>query len=260
MLKEALRVAALVVTLCWVLLYSVKRTDGPSLTCHSENGEEPDYRILVVGESWACNGGLYPELPRAVSERLHGRKSSSCSLCFPGRNSRHLYSELRDKIPRDKLYGEIGGAPDKVVFLTGVNDEIQHIGESAYVEYTKKIIEYFSDVPDEELISIPRVDEVGFKPPNLFTWMKRSILRCVYDGCQVSVNDKYRAALRRDHPDLPLIEFDNFIGSYMGHENCYLPDGVHLTEACLHSYGAFIGRTTSLNRVERPQQRVDLLR
>jgi len=256
MLKEALRVALLVATLSGVLLFCVKRTDEPSLQCYSERGAEPEYRVLVVGESWACNGGLYPELPRSVSRRLHGRKVSSCSLCFPGRNSQHLYSELSDRFPRDKLYRYAGGRPDKVIFLTGVNDEIQHVGEDAYVEYTRKIIDYFSDVSDEELVSIPRVNELRYDPPNMFSGLKRSILSCVYDNCQFIVNDKYRAALWRDHPELQMIEYDDFINRYFGHEACYRADGVHLTDACLHRYGAFLGERTSLARQNLMQSQI----
>ena len=53
--------------------------------------------------------------------------------------------------------------------MNGVNDAIQHVGASAYVEYTKKLVEYFADVDDVELISIPRVNESGFLGRRIFT-------------------------------------------------------------------------------------------
>ncbi|KAF0134149.1 MAG: hypothetical protein FD139_2376 [Methylocystaceae bacterium] len=40
--------------------------------------------------------------------------------------------------------------------MNGVN---QHVGASAYVEYTGKLVEYFADVGDVEIISITPVNE-----------------------------------------------------------------------------------------------------
>jgi hypothetical protein len=35
--------------------------------------------------------------------------------------------------------------PDKVVLMNGVNDAHQHVGASASVKYTGKLVEYFAD-------------------------------------------------------------------------------------------------------------------
>ena len=43
--------------------------------------------------------------------------------------------------------------------MNGVNDANQHVGASAYVKYTEKLVEYFADVDDVEIISITRVNE-----------------------------------------------------------------------------------------------------
>lgn len=247
MLRWVRRWGFIGIALCDVLLLNLKRTDEPSLNCASVNAGGNDYKILVVGESWAADGKVFPELPEAVSARLHGRGVRACSLGFSGRNSRLLYVELREKFPKRELYGLFDGTkPDKVIFMTGVNDVIQHVGASAYVEYTKKLAEYFSDADDIELITIPRVNERRFKPPNLFSFVKRSVLKCVYDNCDNQVNDLYRAALWRDHPELRLIEYDAFIEQYEGHESRYAADGIHLTDESLHEYGAFIGNATLL--------------
>lgn len=229
-------------------LLMVKRTDGPTIACSTVNGGADDYRVLAIGESWASDGKLLPELPQAVSARLGGRGVQACTIGFAGRNSRLLYSELREKFPRSRLYSLFDGkAPNKVVILNGVNDEIQHVGAAAYVEYTKKIVEYFPDADDVEVVSIPRVNERWFKPPNLFSRMKRNILRCFYDGCDFQVNDVYRVALWRDHPDLHILEFDNFIDRFEGHEEYYAFDGIHLTNEYYHKYGRFIGSAMLLS-------------
>lgn len=236
-------------------LSSLKRSDEPMVACSRVNDGANDYRILVVGESWASDGKIFPDLPKAVSKRLGGRGVQACSLGFNGRNSRLLYSELREKFPKYRLYSLYGGtAPDKVILMTGVNDEIQHIGASAYVEFTEKLVDYFSDAGDVEIISIPRVNERWFKPPNLFSLMKRTIFRCLYDGCDYQVNDVYRVALWRDHPQLHILEFDNFIDKFEGHEDNYTLDGVHLTDETYHKYGRFIGSAMTLAHDEPPRR------
>ena len=232
-----------------VAMLAVKRTDEPVVHCDVANGGADDYKILIVGESWASDGKILPELPRAVSERLHGRGVKACSLGFAGRNSRLLYTELREKFPREKLYRLFEDRkPDKVILMNGVNDEIQHVGASAYVEYTKKLVEYFSDVDDVQIIAIPRVNERRFKPPTLYSAVKRCILSCFYDQCQHQVNDLYRVALWRDHPELNIIEYDDFIDRYEGNERRYTADGVHLTDEYFHKYGKFIGGALALGK------------
>ncbi|MBL1257413.1 SGNH/GDSL hydrolase family protein [Methylocystis sp. Sn-Cys] len=230
-------------------LLSLKRSDAPTVDCSLVNDGPNNYRILVVGESWASDGKIFPDLPRTVSERLDGRGVRACSIGFNGRNSRLLYAELRKKFPKDRLSSLFeGNAPDKVILMTGVNDAIQHIGASAYVEFTEKLVDYFSDASEVEIVSIPRVNERWFKPPNLFSLIKRTIFRCLYDGCDYQVNDVYRVALWRDHPHLQTIEFDNFIDKFEGHEDNYTLDGVHLTDAAYHKYGSFIGSAMTLAR------------
>jgi len=237
-------------------ILSLKRTDAPSIHCSTVNSGVNDYRILIVGESWAADGKLFPELVQAVSKRLNGRGVEACSVAFNGRNSRHLYAELQEKYPKYKLYSLFGGkTPQKVILMNGVNDEIQHVGASNYVEFTKKLVEYFSDVEDVEVIAIPRVNERWFKPPNIFSRMKRNILRCVYDGCDFQVNDVYRVALWRDYPDMNVMEFDNFIDKFDGHEEYYKFDGVHLTDEWLHKYGAFIGSAMSVSDKVAPHKK-----
>jgi hypothetical protein len=255
LLPHALRACSVLFVTTGLTLLTLKRTDEPSVACSEINSGRNDYFVLVIGESWASDGKVFPELPRAVSKRLEGRGVVACSIGFNGRNSRLLYTELREKYPRYKLYSLFEGkTPHKVIVMNGVNDEIQHVGASTYVEYTKKIVDYFSDVEDVEVIAIPRVNERWFKPPNLFSRMKRNILRCVYDGCDFQVNDVYRVALWRDYPDMNVLEFDNFINKFEGHEEYYQFDGVHLTDEYLHKYGQFIGSAMSLAASVAPRK------
>jgi len=249
MLQGLLRLGLLLAVAAGALTFGLKRADEPTVECTRTEGTGRDYRLLVVGESWASGGKFFPELPQAISDRLHGRAVEACAIAFPGRNSKLLYLELREKFPTDRLYGYYDEKkPDKVILMTGVNDEIQHVGAASYVEYTKKLVEYFSEVDDVELVSLPRVAERQFRAPNPYSAIKRTLLRCLYDGCDRQVNDLYRIALWRDHPELHVIEYDDFISSYDGHEECYTFDGIHLTEECLHKYGAFLGKAASLEK------------
>jgi hypothetical protein len=249
MLQWSLRLGLFLAVANAVLLSGLKRSDEPALSCMKVNGGGRDYKILVVGESWATDGKFFPELPMTVSQRLNGRGVQACSLGFSGRNSQLLYQELREKFPTEILFGLYGEKkPDKVILMTGVNDEIQHVGAATYVKYTKKLVEYFSEVDSVEVISIPRVNERKFKSPNLYSRIRRSIFRCLYDNCDYQANDSYRMALWRDHPELHMIEYDNFIDQYDGHEQGYTSDGVHLTDEYYHKYGTFIGNATSIKK------------
>jgi hypothetical protein len=229
-------------------VFGLKRTDDASLKCASINSGDSDYNVLVVGESWASDGKILPDLPEAISHRLGGRGVRACSVGFSGRTTKLMYYELREKFPLERLNALFEGKePDKLIFLTGVNDVVQHIGASSYVEYTKKLVEYFPRIADVEIVSIPRVNEVKFEPANLFSGLKRFVLMCAHDRCSIEANDKYRIALWRDHPELRTIEFDDFIEKFEGNEKCYTADGVHLTAECFHRYGAFIGNSAFLD-------------
>jgi hypothetical protein len=252
MLQSALRLALTAAMLFALFAFFLKRPDEPVVTCATVNSGRNNYKILVVGESWATGGRFFPELQETVSQRLGGRGVEACAIGFSGRSSKLLYFELLEKFPLEKLYGLWDEKkPDSVVLMTGVNDEIQHIGPAAYVEYTKKLVEYFSRVDDVELISVPRVNERSYKSPNLFSRIKRKILMCFYDNCEMQANDVYRIALYRDHPELTVIDYDDFIPRYRGHESCYTADGVHLADQCLHKYGLFVGKALKLAEGKR---------
>jgi hypothetical protein len=49
-------------------LLSLKRSDEPTLYCANVNGGGDAYRILVIGESWASDGKILPELARACQK------------------------------------------------------------------------------------------------------------------------------------------------------------------------------------------------
>jgi hypothetical protein len=226
----------------------IQKKDEPTIDCITVNGGSDNYKLLVVGESWACSGHFFPELPNKVSDRLGGRGVRTCSLCFSGRNSRLLNYELRDKFPKNTLYEFFGGhKPNKVILMNGVNDEIEHVGSYNYSEYTNRIVAFFSDVSDVEVITIPRVNEINFRPKNTLLYIKRLALRCFYDNCRLSSNDDYRSALRKSFPDIRMIEYDRFIKSYVGNEGKYAEDGIHLTDESYHKYGTFIGDVASIS-------------
>lgn len=234
-----------------LLIWLMQRSDQPSINCSTINSGANNYNILIVGESWASDGKLFPELPLITSARLNGRGVMACSIGFSGRNSKLLYYELREKFSKEKIRNLFNNAaPNKLLVMTGVNDTIQHIGASNYVEYTKKIIEFFDNINDIEVITIPRVNERTFRSPNLFSAIKRSILRCLYDHCDYQVNDLYRVALWRDHPELRLIEYDDFIDEYRDHEYCHTQDGIHLTDEYYHKYGVFLAIAMNLEKKE----------
>jgi hypothetical protein len=219
---------------------------APTVSCQSAGPVARAFKVLIVGESWADGGPFFPELQNQVSRRLGGRGVRACSLAFSGRNSRRLAAEL-STTPEQIVYRPLSGVPDKVIIMTGVNDEIQPIGAAAYSTYTAQLAHRFADVPDVEVITPPRVNDIGFKAPNWPSRAKRSVLLCYYNGCSTAVNDGYRATLRREHPEIRTIDYDRFIRSYRGNEGKYEPDGIHLRTATSHEYGTFLGREMHLD-------------
>jgi len=109
MLREALRVGVALAVSSGMLFYGVKRSDEPTLDCITVNGGADDYKLLVVGESWACDGRLFPELPKAVSGRLQGKGVHACSLCFPAATRACYIPSCAKSSPRKNYMNIAGG-------------------------------------------------------------------------------------------------------------------------------------------------------
>ena len=61
-------------------MLAVKRTDEPVVRCEAVNSGANDYKILIVGESWASDGRIFPELPKFASARLDDVADASVVL------------------------------------------------------------------------------------------------------------------------------------------------------------------------------------
>ncbi|MEM8915841.1 MAG: SGNH/GDSL hydrolase family protein [Pseudomonadota bacterium] len=210
-------------------------------------GTKP-HGVLVVGESWAVGRRLFPALHQAVAERLDHGPVRVCTIGLSGRNSAKIHTQFTATFPKAELLRLFDDQPpDNVVLLTGVNDIAQHIGASQYSSFTKKLTDHLSFAPKIEVVTVPRVDELGIRSPSKFGQIKWHIQRYLNDGGEREVAETYRERLRRDHPEIATIDFDAFIPSFAGNEAFYMPDGMHLTPDGYQRYGAFIGSSISLN-------------
>ena len=66
-------VSVLLILSSLLLIWLMQRSDHPSINCSTINNGANNYNILIVGESWASDGKLFPELPLITSARLNGR-------------------------------------------------------------------------------------------------------------------------------------------------------------------------------------------
>lgn len=217
---------------------------GPSLAkappagvlCHRTPGaNDRAVRILIIGESWASKGKMLPNLPVTASKTLG--PVVACSVGFSGRNTAEILRDYRGAKEAEALKA-LGGRADYTIVLTGVNDQVQHIGAKRHAADVLALATllrrssgrvFFVDTPH-----ISPVDKAwaGARA-------KHTAARYINDGGVVQVASRYRAAVAK--AGVEVIPFDPFIPSFRGNETCYQPDGVHLTPAWFNRYASYLG-------------------
>jgi len=198
------------------------------------------YRILVVGESWAAGGKELPELPQAVSARLH-MPVRACEIGYPGATT----GEIRRFLARDYSSSDIrkmlGGNANQTILLVGVNDVVNHVGSERYVLQVRELV---SDTLKFSLkTSVVELPIVNVRPETSFmSKSKRALYEWLNDRGDNNAIATYRRTLASDAPGVKLIAFDKFSPGYDRDKADFQPDGIHFTAAAFHKYGAYIGQ------------------
>lgn len=216
-----------------------EKLPAPAATCFEVAGKGPTYNVLIVGESWASGAKEMPDLPLAASKRLNGREVRACSIGFSGRNSGQILALLKSQYPETEIRALFDGQNiNNVVILTGVNDALQHVGQSAYARGVTRLADYFKADGTVQVVNVPRINQQFSGPVTRIA--KRWTQDIIHDGGQRDVVDRYRQELTAKSPSIATIDYDQFAGRYEANKKLFKQDGIHLTEAEFHQYGTFL--------------------
>ena len=127
---------------------------------------------------------------------------------------------------------------DYAVVLTGVNDEVQHIGAKRHASDVLALSNYLARGGRRVfVVEAPRISPIDH------SWIgaraKHTAGRFINDYGVTDVAPLYRAAAAK--MGVEVIPFDPFIPSFVGNETRYQPDGIHLTTAWFNRYATYIG-------------------
>jgi hypothetical protein len=169
---------------------------------------------------------------------------------LPGRNSAKLADAAESEFNAAGISNLFDGhQPSHTIIMNGVNDVAQHIGAARYAAETARLVHRLGGAARVQVISVPRFD-VETPATSLSSRIKRYIYRYLNDQGRLDVIEDYRLRLTKDHPDIQIIDYDNFIPDFRGHETAYEPDGAHLTSGYLRLYGTFLSGNLSIAKAE----------
>lgn len=207
------------------------------ITACSESGSGPvTRRLIVVGESWAAGDRLFPELSDVVADRDKGHVVA-CSVGFSGKNS----GKILENLSLSESIALVGGKPDNVVILTGVNDQIQNRGSVIYAHDARAIAAMFGPSLVVQIVSAPNINR---HPPLSMIFRAKNTLVGWVKGTET--NAAYSEALVPPFKASQVIPFNHFSYGQAVEPGRYAADGIHLTLPEFHKYGSFIGRNVTL--------------
>jgi hypothetical protein len=210
----------------------------PEVTCSTLPGRgNTPYDLLVVGESWARGSRILPDLQRSLSQKLGGRSVQACAIAFTGDNTHKVLRGLKHEIDAGHVAKLFDGHPaDSVLVLTGVNDQIQHVGSRAYAKGTAEIAGMFP-TSRVQVVSAPLVHpKLELSLP---LRVKNSLQKLFYDGGKDNVQAGYSATAAQRDPQVRFIHYQDFMPTF--ETGRYSHDGIHLTAETFRQYGAFLG-------------------
>lgn len=228
---------SLLVTTC----VQAKPLPQAPVICHRAPGaNQNSARILIIGESWASKGKMLPNLPEAAAKRLG--PVIACSVGFSGRNTSDILREYSGA-KEAELLKALGGRPTYALILTGVNDQVQHVGAKRHASDVTALAGHLRRSGSRVLLV-----EAPYISPNDGAWLgarlKHTAARYANDGGAKVVTATYRAAVAKT--GIETIAFDPFIPAYAGNESRYQSDGIHLTPAWFSSYATYLGDRLAL--------------
>lgn len=183
--------------------------------------------VAIIGDSWAGKGRLFPEFTDALA-RYVDRPIVAHALSFSGRRTDEIatYGFATD------VENALGGAPQVLLLLTGVNDQIQHGGPKRYAEGLRHLA-----------TSWPTAKTFLLSPPSISANFDSRLANARQRLMALTKRDDHAsyqsafAAVQVGHK----INFDLFCRGSRWEPSRFEPDGFHLKENEFHELGRFLG-------------------
>lgn len=227
---------ALIISL--IMISSCSKSADSSVMCAEAGSGVVNERVLIFGESWATKGKELPDFPEELS-KIHGNAVRACSIGYTGNNTRKQINALNRDWTQEGISNILNGKPTLVIFLTGVNDLIQHRGAKAYATDVEELARsrQFHNAP----VAIVEIPNINMYPPlSIASKIKNALQLWWIDGGIAHPITAYRAELRRRGLPLKIIPFEPFSMGYDLDRARYMKDGIHLTPKGFKQYGIYI--------------------
>lgn len=217
-------------------IYQYSQLRDPVVHCAQSEGSGQLNKTLIVGESWAAGKRLSPEMRQSISKRIDRRPVKICAVAFSGFNTAQQVSGIQ-KLGLHKITEILGGKPDQILIVTGINDIAQRMGSTSYKENVAKLSDALSPLSENQsILELPAINP----QPEIAT--HRALKRFVFSIFDGDDEDrlilKYRSAL--DAPGLHVINYDEFANPWPS--DVYTNDGIHLTDQEFHRLGGYLGQ------------------
>lgn len=201
------------------------------------DGGKP-FRLLLVGESWAAGAKMIPELPLAVSRGLGGRAVQVCGIGYSGANTSKQLIGLKRDFGNSGAAKLMGGKPDAIVILTGINDILQRRGSATYRKDVSRLRDWLAELSTN--VAILDLPAININSQLALPYqMKRRFYMSIDGDSEAGLLNAYRGALH----GLPIrvLDYDAFGASWDTRPSAFDPAGIHLTPDQFHRLGAYLG-------------------
>lgn len=209
------------------------------LHCASAGSGPVQYRILVIGESWASKGRLLPDLPDAVAKRS-GAAVRACQLGWSGATTAKLITGVRESRGQSEAEGRLGGEPTNVIILNSINDQVANVSPDRYAAQTEELAGGFPR-SITQIVSPPIVNQ---RPPSAH--ILQAGKRWISHLFGTTPRDEYERALFAAMKPDQVIPYREFSAGWKVEPKRYTADGIHLIDPAFQQYGAFLGLKMTL--------------
>ena len=190
-------------------------------------------RVLFIGDSWVSRN----KLDQGVIDQL-GEGTRVCSICLTGFTSKKILSAVRTTGLLAEAMRKMGGGPDFIVIVCGVNDAIAHRGAREYGRNVRRIAEALRPSSSNIFaLELPWISPAYRARP--FASRARNLaFKFLRDSGKDDVTLAYRRALNAQSGQcFSVIPYDPFAPGYQPER---FLDGVHIPMEETTKLGTYI--------------------